>query len=382
MHSIPFFSTIIPKESLNHITSFSMKTCSFLLCPLTFFSARITTILFLYFGLLGWGHCHSFPKISYKKILFLVFLLLFILQSPASFMRIIPYCCVGLGVLYLPRSLCSSSLLALGIAFTCCCLLTDIYGIISFSRHSGKLHSVPCIAIAMSVWIPLYSFWKTKKIFKLLCLYLITAFTLKKCQCDAAFLAFVIATCIVPLTSFPRCFKALSFSYLLFFFLPWIYWLQPSDIETLNKRHPVIDFSYVHRLYILSETCQTIRQGSWKHFLVGRGVNASRSTLAREPLWIFFERNIHKTVPIPAGYFHPHNLPLQVWYDLGFFGVVLFGWMFCSLAFTCAPQMLWFSISAIISLISVGLWEWWWIGLMGIMWMFNSSPLWSQKKHF
>jgi O-antigen ligase len=335
------------------------KIFSLCLCPLIFFSARITTILFLGFGLLGWieGFRHKKNLIPTSLSLPFFALLVLFFYSP----QIALYILMGLGIRFL--NLKNTNYLTAGVILTLVLLFLDAHHLLflKLSRYGSRLHTAPCLAIALAIWVCFDSLIKKKHYYRLAAFYGFAFITLKKCDCDTAFLAFLAGSFALLFYNKPKRAKKISLSYLVFFLLPFVLRLSILDIEAINKKH-LFGFSYIHRLYILKDVCESIREAKLSNFLFGYGVNHAKKTREQKDFWTFYEKN-NTIALIPKVYFHPHNIPLQIWQDLGMLGVVLFFLLFYFLPVQNFLQTAWLASACVISLVSVGLFEWWWMGL-------------------
>jgi O-antigen ligase len=121
--------------------------------------------------------------------------------------------------------------------------------------------------------------------------------------------------------------------------------------------HTDIAASGDYRLYIWDFAAhQTL-----KHLPFGIGIDGSRSLQQGDATAPFLDGDL---LPI-----HPHNVPLQIWLELGFPGVLLatfllfLGWYFITTrAAAVQPFLYGYATSAIVTLsIAYGMWQAWWL---------------------
>lgn len=105
----------------------------------------------------------------------------------------------------------------------------------------------------------------------------------------------------------------------------------------------------------------------WLRPLLGQGMEAS---YVAQDIYGHLVTNAHV-----LGFGHTHNFAMQVWYELGFVGVLLISWLISlfirslkSLPTSATPWIL-STVSAFwaVSLVSHGAWQAWWWSLMGIV---------------
>ena len=103
--------------------------------------------------------------------------------------------------------------------------------------------------------------------------------------------------------------------------------LNPQNISIFNHSFPIR--SYVHRLYIWEYVGQKI-SSNW---ILGYGGDSSRdeSVGGETKQWPFLEKHGSTFINSDAIPLHPHNLPLQLWLELGAVGALLGGMLHFSL---------------------------------------------------
>ena len=159
------------------------------------------------------------------------------------------------------------------------------------------------------------------------------------------------------------------------------------NVPALKERGITISFQFYHRLNIL----QFVSQKVWERPILGHGFKASRrigkvQQRAYEALMVKTKKEIargdwdhlskldrkkmvtisHHLLPL-----HPHNIPMQIWLELGLVGIILYlgiifgiGWI----VWTWRGPPIWAAaVSAstasylTVSSISFGAWQNWWI---------------------
>lgn len=145
---------------------------------------------------------------------------------------------------------------------------------------------------------------------------------------------------------------------------PWLSQLAFNNLsETLNQE------SWLHQGYAGNrlEIWDFISRKALESPLLGHGLEATRVTTDFDIHYIY-----HKTLTI----LHPHNFIVQIWYELGLAGITLI-----AILLTMALRALWnfndarkraitLPIAAgllITATISYGIWQGWWLGLIGLL---------------
>lgn len=138
--------------------------------------------------------------------------------------------------------------------------------------------------------------------------------------------------------------------------------------------------SYHHRLFILQRTTQMIFEKPW----TGHGVNAYRDTVDLTRNLEEETSKLHQLGSKPqldadalGQALHPHNFSLQVWYELGAIGAILFSFFIASFLwrissipgkrFEQASFMGLYSSIFIIAHITLGAWQTWWLLSLAVM---------------
>ena len=145
--------------------------------------------------------------------------------------------------------------------------------------------------------------------------------------------------------------------------------LKPSTDVSFTDR---FSLAIVHRLFIWEFAAKRIAE----HPLRGWGMNASRVIPGGKTPVVVQVRypgevrthGLGHTMPL-----HPHNLPLQIWLELGFPGVVLFGILLLlplrltrpgfgreESAIACGQ----FAATFVVSSFSYGAWQSWWLAVL------------------
>lgn len=135
--------------------------------------------------------------------------------------------------------------------------------------------------------------------------------------------------------------------------------------------------SYHHRLFILKRTSEKI----FEKPLVGHGLNSFKETFDKNKLEsqkieeTFKSLSEGKEVPIDLEVLgqgiHPHNLSMQIWYDLGFIGALLFAsflliglWRLSNLQtqkLYLSSFVALYTTAFVIAHLSFGAWQTWWL---------------------
>jgi exopolysaccharide production protein ExoQ len=99
-----------------------------------------------------------------------------------------------------------------------------------------------------------------------------------------------------------------------------LYAFKPAYMPTYNTY--IQSASYLDRLYIWNEVATTIVDHPWKGIGMDGTAFHEKRQIARE--WLFTDKQgkLHKVHSNLFGV-HPHNAILQLWLELGFFGVIL-----------------------------------------------------------
>ncbi len=164
--------------------------------------------------------------------------------------------------------------------------------------------------------------------------------------------------------------------------LPWLLsgLLTDSFIKDFNQS--VRSFSYIHRLYIWQFVSHKITEKS----LIGQGGDSSRAALVggEEKVWSTINK-AGEDVPIhsKAISLHPHNLPLQIWLELGAVGAFIMAALSYFLlrginrysVKDAAIIVGFFAAASLTFLVNLGCWQSWWLAtLVLIMPLLYASP--------
>lgn len=105
--------------------------------------------------------------------------------------------------------------------------------------------------------------------------------------------------------------------------------LTPEVIQSFNRLVPV--FSYIHRLHIW----RYISQKSLQDFFWGYGLGTAKlgALNPNSYTWTFIEKTGQQSqhayeLPLKPLFYHPHNMILQTWLEMGFVGVLILGFFF------------------------------------------------------
>jgi hypothetical protein len=145
-------------------------------------------------------------------------------------------------------------------------------------------------------------------------------------------------------------------------FAPFVGWLSRMVRPSIENGLPM---SWDHRLRMWDYSLARISESPW----IGKGLDSSR-TLQDD-----FTTRIGVDIPFVS--LHPHNIGIQTWLETGLVGAVLFS--AALLALLPALQRLasgsaWRSAAvtgtlcavAVASAVTVGAWQYWWWGLVGV----------------
>jgi exopolysaccharide production protein ExoQ len=157
-------------------------------------------------------------------------------------------------------------------------------------------------------------------------------------------------------------------------------WL-PDPLVT-GENFPNLSHSADHRVIIWQVTAKHI----FERPLIGHGFDTARALYGPEAkvINIFFpdmpeRRWKNNSEPIPL---HPHNMALQIWLELGFFGAALFAVFLVMLIRVVAnrfadfeAQVVGFAMlfsTLVIASVSFGAWQGWWLSALAILSGFGS----------
>lgn len=161
---------------------------------------------------------------------------------------------------------------------------------------------------------------------------------------------------------------------LLVLVLPWALGAAlPRDVSALP-------FSAAHRLLIWDFTAERIAERP----VLGWGMDSSRaipggtertSQETRSAFGLTGHDAHHWFIHQQMLPLHPHNLPLQIWLELGGVGAALMALLLALVALACRNPASCgaFAAALVISLLSYGMWQYWWVA--GLMLAAVSAPL-------
>lgn len=156
--------------------------------------------------------------------------------------------------------------------------------------------------------------------------------------------------------------------------LPWALGAAlPRDVSALP-------FSAAHRLLIWDFTAERIAERP----VLGWGMDSSRaipggtertSQETRTAFGLTAESAHHWFIHQQMLPLHPHNMPLQIWLELGAVGAALLALLLALTALACRNPAACgaFAAALVISLLSYGMWQYWWVA--GLMLAAVSAPL-------
>ncbi|WP_431301645.1 O-antigen ligase family protein [Sediminicoccus sp. BL-A-41-H5] len=161
--------------------------------------------------------------------------------------------------------------------------------------------------------------------------------------------------------------------------LPWVLGAAlPRDVSALP-------FSAAHRLLIWDFTAERIAERP----VLGWGMDSSRaipggagrtSQETRTAFGLTGENAHHWFIHQQMLPLHPHNMPLQIWLELGAVGAALMALLLTLVALACRNPAACgaFAAALVISLLSYGMWQYWWVA--GLMLAAVSAPLVGARK--
>lgn len=202
---------------------------------------------------------------------------------------------------------------------------------------------------------------------------LFTLLSLWSVECDSGTYGLILGIIVSILAGGYPCFMLKQFKILTPFSLllfPLLFvFINQKDIYGLN--HYFYNASYIHRLYIWHSNAQDII----KQPLIGYGLNSSRyryETLPTQELAVKGSYNEYSHAQAPATCVHPHNIAIQLWYELGLIGVLLCSMIFYYLLQAVSksspryiPWLLGFYTTAqFIAWFSLGFWQNWWLSIL------------------
>ena len=245
-------------------------------------------------------------------------------------------------------------------------------------KSSSKAFAQGSLMISLAAWISIL--WAFQQPYSLLLriglvgFFLISIFwTLFQIDCDTSFMGLFLGICafggtmLLPrLTSWGM--RLLVPILIVSFPFVSYYAFKPELIPTYNTF--IHSPSYIDRLYIWNDVATTIFKNPWQGIGMGGTPHHENRHLKRH--WTFTDRN-GKTQDFQTSRFgmHPHNAILQLWLELGIFGLLLgtllahfvlsqifrtsldrMGQAICAGLFSSAFLIVW---------VNLGFWQTWWI---------------------
>ncbi len=182
---------------------------------------------------------------------------------------------------------------------------------------------------------------------------------------SAALVGSIIASFVFLLTRYTIFVKPQIMCFCLLFgsiaMIIFAFYLTPSKIFTFSENLPL---SSAHRLFIWD----FVAEKSKTQPLTGIGFNASKKVAVSDNEHIMFRKdNLH---PLPL---HPHNNVLQVYFELGIIGLIIYLVICCKYILMIGRDIVdknrnWlsaqyscFTAYFIIAMISYNLWQTWWV---------------------
>ena len=260
-------------------------------------------------------------------------------------------------------------------------LLTSLIILINFycgsffegfrNLSTGKLLTPIAIMLSIFMWPALLFLEKKGSVFLEKGFFsILLFFSLFKTDCDTAilnvilsFISFLLILLFGNLTLYVT---GVGLVFGLFFSPLIAYFLFKENGFIFNKFISVC--SYIDRINIWNRLSEKVLLSP----LTGYGFKSSRFLPAEQKeIYSYFKSNgkiisfVSPTIPL-----HPHNFALELWVELGFFGIFIFSWLLF-LCFSCMIKMtnlkekaFYFAFfTSIIStmLYSLSMWQTWWI---------------------
>jgi len=157
--------------------------------------------------------------------------------------------------------------------------------------------------------------------------------------------------------------------------------MDPAEIIQ-NTKSLLMKPSYHHRLFILKRTTDMIFEDP----LLGHGINSYRNTMIPEKKNQVADSQLRQfeqdpdqpyDIEVLGQGLHPHNLSLQIWYELGAVGALLYAfflltslWYLSGLTdrrYELSTFMGMFTAIFVIAHISFGAWQTWWLLSVGTL---------------
>ncbi len=231
-----------------------------------------------------------------------------------------------------------------------------------FSKFNNKILIKVCLAAALMVFFALHK----KSVLEAICVAIPTAFFCIKNHSDASGLAILIGLiAIVAYKVLPK------ISRKIFIYLPpLLIILTPVVLSLLSLKDYEDSFtqwdsSYGHRIIILDSYLQEIKE---KPF-TGNGLGSSRKRIKNGKK---FKKLKGHVIEDPKAAYHPHNIIVQLWYEVGLLGSImvtalwLFFWRNRENTINATTVSFYASLFTIGSL-AVGLWQSWYLVIICLM---------------
>gem|GEM_PF-5226378 len=227
--------------------------------------------------------------------------------------------------------------------------------------------------MSLCTWVAIHVLLEKRKILLSILLYGASILILHLIECDTIILAMVLAPILSFLLVSIKNIHALKgfgvVIVLLFTSAPWMFKTLTTtfDVETTNKY--ITSESYLHRLVIWRNTAEKILEKP----LLGYGFRTYRSHGAAhslETLVLINKQGKKQTVSAEPFGLHPHNIALQLYFELGFLGALLGGILCASLFIKCMEKphnkqrftsLAFYTTAMIILWINLGAFQNWWL---------------------
>ena len=226
-----------------------------------------------------------------------------------------------------------------------------------------------CTIISMLAWVVIATLIKRKMSFAALILYLFVLFTLSITDSLASFVAFALSGIVFALIRYVALFRnplLLSFIFVLSA-LAMILFAFSIDANNLAEEAQFLPLSAKHRLFIW----EYIANASTNNIFTGIGLANSRFIEILPAEMIDLDGTMISPLPL-----HPHNVVMQILFETGIIGLVLFLLIGCKYIIIIgydyykkdllsinmlAASYACFTTYFIIAMISYNFWQSWWI---------------------
>jgi O-antigen ligase len=187
---------------------------------------------------------------------------------------------------------------------------------------------IGCLSLWLSlIYINETIMGKKLKVFYSLLFLSLTILFVSPAECDSSLYGLILGVVYSLLTIYYPKFsvKTLFYVTLVSIFLFPLSFLLLSQKNIIDFNHLMFNGSYMHRIYIWKSNLEVITNNIWG-FILGNGLDSSRY---RYPITqpkakiIEFAKGNYGFVDPCENIMHPHNIAIQIWYELGLIGLLL-----------------------------------------------------------